>query len=186
MLRLPKLRQTQERTTRNIDEDNPLLSDKAREVKAREAAYSAKDPDTAIDAVKQIPDTYTTQRILASVDIYEIYKDAMSEQSRSDLREAIMEDVIKFSGERLPDDVATLVGIPEKYIEKTPATGVVDFTDIEAVFRAWDTIDRGDTMTHITEALIEQYEEANNGNRSAAALLEKAFALSRENGSKAH
>lgn len=181
MLRLPKLRRTQERTASHIEDDERLSVEEA-----LAAAYSAEDPDDAINALQQIPDADKTRRILAYIDIYEVYKNALNEESLNDLREVIIEDVIKFSGERLPDDIAALVGIPEEYIEETPATGVVDYTDVEAVFKVWDNIDRGDTMANITEALIEQYEQAHNGSQAAATLLEKAFALSRENGSKAH
>ena len=147
-------------------------------------SLDAQNEHDAIDAVNQIPDIDTARRIHAYVDIYLTFKDAMTEESVDELREIIVDDMLKFSGQRLPEDLAEKVGVPEELINVSPNTGVIDYVDIQAAVKVWDEVSRSEAVASVIAAFIQQYSDATTGHEKEAALLGEAFHRSLINGSK--
>lgn len=147
--------------------------------------YAADDQDAAIEAARQISSIDSARRIQAYVDIYSTFNEAMSEQDQHDLIDLILTDVLKFSGERLPDDAAQRAGIPDEYLTTSRATGIIDYADIEAVFRVWDEVVRSEGFASIIDAYLDQFAKISRSNAQQASLLKRAFKLSHADGTKA-
>ena len=147
-------------------------------------ALEANNEQEALAAIKKIPSIDAAKRIQASVDIYLTFHDAINEEDLEELRETVTLEMLGFSGERLPNDIAQAVGVPEECIKETFLTGVVDYADVRAAIKVWDEVDRSEVTSAILAAFIDQYRDSSPAHKGEAALLGQAFRRSLQDGAK--